>query len=257
MALTSCKEQLSDGYHLMWRFAPLYIRLMLRCLLWFLPAIFVFALFAIFNTRVGIGVDGSFYLFLSVVNYVLMVLGFVCMIVAMIKGMQFYASVFKAVEAAHKAGDKKVSSKEVWASSKGYFWRLGFVYLLFSLCIMAGILAFVVPAVILGIWFCFAYFFAVLRDKPVIESFKYSKGIAKGNFWYIFWRWIVVFLVSLAAVIVITLPQPMLDNPDLPLLIVILYMILAFAVEVLLTSFTFSFWYIFFLDLEKELPKSS
>lgn len=65
-----------------------------------------------------------------------------------------------------------------------------------------GFIAFIIPGIILGVWFCFALYIFILEDVGGWDAFKKSKEMVKGRFWEVLKR-IAVFYLSIMLIIFI------------------------------------------------------
>lgn len=97
------------------------------------------------------------------------------------------------------ANPEMYSVRSAYASAKPFFFRYIGLSIVSSLLILLGFLLFIIPGIIVAVWFTFVYFILVLDGKSIIESLKTSKSLVKGNWWGIFGRLIVVGLVAIIA----------------------------------------------------------
>jgi len=57
-----------------------------------------------------------------------------------------------------------------------------------GLIIFGGLLLFIIPGIIFGVWYAFAMYEIVLNDKKIKESLHNSKLLVKGRWWSVVWR---------------------------------------------------------------------
>lgn len=70
--------------------------------------------------------------------------------------------------------------KKSWS---GKIAQLFVLQLLLGLIILGGLILFVIPAIIFGVWFAFALYFLILENKGITESLGASKTLVSGYFW--------------------------------------------------------------------------
>ncbi|USN53700.1 MAG: hypothetical protein H6760_00835 [Candidatus Nomurabacteria bacterium] len=52
-----------------------------------------------------------------------------------------------------------------------------------TLAVLGGIILFIIPGIVLGIWFMFAPTVVVVENKSAIDALKRGNGLVKGKFW--------------------------------------------------------------------------
>lgn len=78
---------------------------------------------------------------------------------------------------------ERITRQEIWSkmvSCMGKFFLWGILYFLI---VVIGTFLFIVPGIYLGVAFIFSFYFLVMRDKPVFESFSASMDLTRGNWW--------------------------------------------------------------------------
>lgn len=99
------------------------------------------------------------------------------------------------------AHNPTIGVKEAYSGARMYFWKyIGFSLLMMVILLPAFIL-FVIPAIILGVWFTFATFILVLENSAIIDSFKTSRAYVKGKWWTVFGRLVFVFFLLIVIMI--------------------------------------------------------
>lgn len=63
-----------------------------------------------------------------------------------------------------------------------------FVGILNAILVFAGTLLLIIPGIIFGVWFTFAYYTILFENKKGVEALKTSKAMVVGRWWAIFWR---------------------------------------------------------------------
>lgn len=67
-------------------------------------------------------------------------------------------------------------------------WPALLVVALTGLAILAGLILFIIPGLIVSIWFAFAYYEAILGESRGLAALKRSKDLSQGRFWSVLWR---------------------------------------------------------------------
>lgn len=101
---------------------------------------------------------------------------------------------------------EEVKIKESYLIGKNRFWRYIGVNILSGLIVFLGLLFFVIPGIIFSIWLAFVEYALVLENKKVIECLKRSRELVRGNWWSIFWRFLIIGLVFTMFAIVLAVP---------------------------------------------------
>lgn len=84
-------------------------------------------------------------------------------------------------------------------------WKYLGVSILSGLIIFVGILFFIIPAIIFGIWFSFALFILIDKNTGVTESLSASKALVSGLFWPVLGRNIVFGFLIMAIYIAVSM----------------------------------------------------
>jgi len=72
-----------------------------------------------------------------------------------------------------------------------YFW----VWFLFNVIVAGAFLIFIIPGILFFIWFSLAIFMLLFEEKKGLNALFKSKHLIKGNFWKVFTRFLIVFLI--------------------------------------------------------------
>ncbi len=78
-----------------------------------------------------------------------------------------------------------------------YFW----VSLLVGITVLLGFIAFIIPGIILGVWFSFSLMTLVFEDKKGSEALTASKRLVKGLWWPVFGRFVALMIAFLGITI--------------------------------------------------------
>lgn len=89
--------------------------------------------------------------------------------------------------------------EEIFKKALRYWWKVAIADLVINLIIAIGCFFFIVPGIILGIWFMWAPYLIVKKDLSIMEAFKQSKALSEGHGWEIFGRNILMILTTMAA----------------------------------------------------------
>ncbi|MBP9731961.1 MAG: hypothetical protein KBD29_00675 [Candidatus Magasanikbacteria bacterium] len=144
------------------------------------------------------------------------------------------AAVMYAVKDAHEKIGVIESYRRAWHVLLPYWW----VLLLSSLVMVGGLFLFIIPAILLGVWFSLAGFVLISeREKGLRALFK-SREYVRGNWWAVFWNFIFLGLVYLFISLGLWL-LGLLPIPD------IILGILNFILQILLPSLSAA--YVFFV----------
>jgi|GEM_PF-6160151 len=170
------KQHAIDSFEMGKKMIPVYLGLLMKFLAYVLGMVTVLL--------------GAVFLDVSSVVRVVFLFTYIALLIAVvIQGMRYNVAKIKAL-AAVDAGKTEVD--KIWADSKGNFWKLLFLGITVSLIIGIGMFFLIIPGVIFLVWFGFSYFAAFIRDQEIFESLKYSKKVAKGHFWMVLVRAILV-----------------------------------------------------------------
>lgn len=93
---------------------------------------------------------------------------------------------------------ENVNLQESFVNVRGSFVYFFISLILYLLLAIGGLILLIIPGIYLGTVFTFSYIPIVLEKKGIIEGFKISKNLVKGNFWIIFF--ILVSIITLSVV---------------------------------------------------------
>jgi len=97
----------------------------------------------------------------------------------------------------HLALSKKneVSLSETLGVAKKNFWRyLGFAIVMGIFLVVLYILL-IIPGIIFTVYWAFASYVFIHKNTTVMGALKESKNIVRGNWWKVFWRGLLLFII--------------------------------------------------------------
>ena len=108
-----------------------------------------------------------------------------------------------------------ITLKENLKTSARFIWPCITTSILSAFFILCGLIFFIVPGIILSIWFAFSTYTVVLDGKKNMNALKTSKALVTGRWWSIFWRLFAPVFIFLFAgwLIKSILPSPLLLIP--------------------------------------------
>jgi hypothetical protein len=95
-------------------------------------------------------------------------------------------------------------------ATRPVFFQYVWVVLLTSLAVIAGLILFIIPGIIIAVWFSFSYLTLLLEGKHGIDALRTSKDMVRGLWWPIFWRFAGVAVVFFGTTTALTLVSEML-----------------------------------------------
>ena len=98
------------------------------------------------------------------------------------------ANIFMGIALILALSNHSLTVKEAYSESTSFFWRYLGLSILTSIVITIGFILFIIPGVILSVWFTFAVFILVLERTKIIEAMKISREYVKGKWWGVFGR---------------------------------------------------------------------
>lgn len=124
----------------------------------------------------------------------------------------------------------KESFRRGWYKIISYLW----VTILVGVITFAGFLLLVVPGIIFAVWYSLALYILVAEDLRGMKALSRSKQLVRGYWWSVLWRFIVVFLIVMVAIILFSF-IPIVGN----------------IVSLVASPFTVVFGYLLYEDLKK------
>lgn len=92
---------------------------------------------------------------------------------------------------------------KAWRDTAPYLW----VMVLVNILVLLGLILFIIPGIMLAVWFSFASYIFVLEGTRGMAALRQSKALVAGKFWAVVWRFLVPnFIFGLIMVILIGVP---------------------------------------------------
>ncbi len=128
-----------------------------------------------------------------------------------------------------------------------YLW----VVILGALCVLLGIILFIIPGIIVAVWLCFSYFTAVLEEKRGMEALKASKELVRGLWFPIFLRLVLLVVAVMLLMMVVTMcAETIFGKGDISELIVTI-------ANLIVSPFGFVYTYHLYLDVKRAKHRPS
>lgn len=105
-----------------------------------------------------------------------------------------------------KERNQKIGIKESLAKGWNKLISWLWISILNIVIVGLGLLLFIIPGIIFAIWFVFSGYILVSEDLRGMEALSRSRQLVKGNWWKIFWRFLIAFFVIFIALFLIGLP---------------------------------------------------
>lgn len=121
--------------------------------------------------------------------------------------------------------------------------------ILFGLILILGFIALIIPGIIMSIYFIFALYSPILREKFYLEAIKYSYSLTQSNWWRTFFYVIVSTIIVAIVAFPVSLVLGILTS--IPALVIVTE-IISYFFQMFLGGFTLIFLINYFLQLEKE-----
>jgi len=119
----------------------------------------------------------------------------VSIVASVVWGLWFKVALTKAVNFVFN--NQAPAVKETFRFSWVRVWPYALVSFLFSFALILGLVLFIIPGLILAVWYSFVVFIIVLEEVDVMEAFGRSKALVKGYFWPVVGRGLAFFVVYL------------------------------------------------------------
>jgi hypothetical protein len=113
-------------------------------------------------------------------------------LISIIIGVWVYAATFFAL----KEQNSQIPVKQVFTTAKPHLWPFFWVSFLSGIAVMVGVVLFVIPGIIFGIWFSLALYVFVFEGTKGTSALKRSKVMVKGYWWPVFGRFAVIMIAS-------------------------------------------------------------
>lgn len=135
-----------------------------------------------------------------------------------------------------------IGFKKAWS----YLW----VGILLGVVTLGGFIMGIIPGFIFAVWLMFSYFVLVDEDKRGMDALLRSREYIKGRSWEVFWKMILLFLVTLGALLVAFVPIGMVSVLSKPLGLLINY-----AIQIAISIFSLAFMSVVYGHLVATRPE--
>lgn len=106
-------------------------------------------------------------------------------------------SIFMTIALLLVLDGRAAEARGAYKSSMAFFWTYLAVSILVGIAILLGLIALVIPGIILTVWFIFSTNIVVLEGKGIIDSIKQSREYVKGKWWPVFVRLLVLAVLGI------------------------------------------------------------
>lgn len=145
-----------------------------------------------------------------------------------------WAGATYTIAASQVVGGRIIGVRETFKVGWQRAWKYFATQFLVGFTVLGGLILFIIPGVIFGLWFSFSLLFAVVEENNVVESMKKSKELVSGYFWPILGRFTVITLIVLLMNLVLSF---------IPFIGPLITMFIG--------PFSFLFYYLVFEDLKR------
>lgn len=156
-------------------------------LIYFLPMIIAFAAIFLVSGALSASQDDGGITAMAIIFAVVAGLGVGILFV--------FLSIATVIAQLASVQGKKISFKEVINQSQPFFWRFIGLGILCSLIIVAGLILFIIPGIVLGFWLILTSYIMVDKNIGVIETIKASISLTKRH-----WKVVLAYIVVQAVV---------------------------------------------------------
>lgn len=173
---------------------------------------------------------------LPILSVVILIFALIVIIVTLWSSV---ALLYAIKEREEKIGIKESFTKG-WHKIISYLWisiSVGFITLV-------GFLFFIIPGIIFAVWFSLATYVLVAEDLRGSKALSRSKQLVSGNWWKVFWRFLVLGIITVVIYIIYGLVIALIDIPYINNIAPTILMIL-------LTPFFTTFGFLIYEDLRK------
>jgi len=140
---------------------------------------------------------GMLFAFPAYRTFGFILLPFVVLIVAAYVILMIVISIWSSLSLLYaiKEREQKIGIKEAfnksWPKVLSYWW----ISIISGFIIIGGYLLFIIPGIILAIWFSLAAYVLVSEDRTGMIALFRSRQLIKGYWWKVFWRFLVMGII--------------------------------------------------------------
>ena len=104
------------------------------------------------------------------------------------------------------------SVKADFKGSKKYFWRFLWISLLVALITVALSIFFIIPGIVVAVFYAFASFSVVLANKRTFSALENSYDLVKKYWWPVFGRFLLLGLIAIVLTLIMNIPMAYLND---------------------------------------------
>ncbi|MDQ3098713.1 MAG: hypothetical protein M3Q44_03125 [bacterium] len=145
--------------------------------------------------------------------------------------------------------EKEVTFKEAYGSTKKYIGSVLWIGILTGLFTAAGFVAFIIPGILIAVWFSLSQFVLVDQGVKGLNSLLTSREYVRGRWWAVFGRFAIFFLVFFIILILLGALQGVVEEGGYTLASVILS-IVSFVVQLIFNFLTILYIYVIYENLK-------
>lgn len=175
------------------------------------------------------------------------------------------AMVYMVVGSAKNTADMHAGSAvtqtitEYLKTTNNLFWSVVWVGVLSMLVIVLGYMFLIIPGILFSVWFMYASYEVIFKQKRGVEAMKSSKALVSGRFWPVAWRLLAIAAVIIGVSIVITMALAAIDALMISLLgaeIIWVSLLLFSLPNIALVPFSIAVQYVLYDSLHKSVGAS-
>lgn len=100
--------------------------------------------------------------------------------------------------------NRSLTVKEAYKGAASFFWRYLGLTIVMMVILFIGFILFIIPGIILSIWFAFSTFILILERSAIKEALSRSREYVRGRWWGVFGRVVVMTLILVVLTIVVS-----------------------------------------------------
>lgn len=159
------------------------------------PIVFIISIFGGFASFFIGSLEESLLPFLAILSPITVLF----MVGVAIVSSWLSATVLVAVyQVAHQ---KLIGVGETLSAGWKLVWKYLGVSIISGMVVFLGLVFFVIPGIVFGIWFSFSLYLMIDKKTSVIDSLEQSKALVSGFFWSVLGRYIVFGILAFAIVL--------------------------------------------------------
>ncbi|MEA2715229.1 MAG: hypothetical protein QOG91_257 [Candidatus Parcubacteria bacterium] len=136
-------------------------------------------------------------LFIWTLSPALSVISVLFSIVAMVGIVAMYPALVNAIHRLSTEAEPKLSLEEQYALGFKYFWSIVLLFIIQGLVFVGSFFAFIIPAIVIGMYVSTYIFARVLDDKKGFAALTEAYSLVRGRWWAVFGRLLYFVLVPI------------------------------------------------------------